>query len=50
MKLALFNSPKKVNKKLPVKKIKHVNIVHPVNSVLTEIVSKKSFKSCGCGK
>jgi hypothetical protein len=25
------------------------NLVHPVNSVLTEIISTKT-KSCGCGK
>ncbi len=24
--------------------------IHPVNTVLADVVSKKPFKSCGCGK
>ncbi len=45
------------NKKIPIKpsiksptKIVPSNLVHPVNSVLLDVVTKKPLKSCGCGK
>lgn len=39
--------------KLPIKK-PNINVpnklIHPVNSVLLDVVTKKPLKSCGCGK
>lgn len=40
---------KKPNTIKPLKPLKKANI-HPVNSVLADVVAKKPFKSCGCGK
>ncbi len=51
--LVLSNSHIKRNKqpyKQLNKQLKFNSSIHPVNSVLTDIVSKKPFKSCGCGK
>ena len=50
MKLVLSTKIKKSMKPIPMKTIKRNALVHPVNSVLSDIVSKKPFKSCGCGK
>ncbi len=33
----------------PMKKLPST-LVHPVNSVLLDVVTKKPLKSCGCGK
>lgn len=48
MNLILSNQIIKPIKKKP--SISKPSILHPVNNVLSEIVSKKPFKSCGCGK
>lgn len=53
MKLMLSNKTNKPKPSIKTKIIshsKHVNLSHPVNQVLSEIVSKKPFSSCGCGK
>ena len=35
--------------KSPVKNIPS-KLIHPVNSVLLDVITKKPLKSCGCGK
>ncbi len=45
--------PIKPSIKTPIKsptKIVPSNLIHPVNSVLLDVVTKKHLKSCGCGK
>ena len=56
MKLVLTNKLIKKKKVLPsdpvtpsIKK-PSVNKIHHVNSVLSDVVTKKPLKSCGCGK
>lgn len=53
MKLVLSTKsikPIKTIKPIPMKTLKKNPHIHPVNSVLTDIISKKPTKSCGCGK
>lgn len=40
---------KKSIQKTPMKTIPS-KLMHPVNSVLLDVVAKKPLKSCGCGK
>jgi hypothetical protein len=57
MKLVMSTKPiKNVKQPIPIHKspMKKNNVpiklMHPVNSVLLDVVTKKQLKSCGCGR
>jgi hypothetical protein len=44
---------KPTQNKIPIKKYNVIvpnTLIHPVNSLLLDVVTKKPLKSCGCGK
>lgn len=56
--LKLVMSTKRTKNKPTINNLKKTNLphklpntlIHPVNSVLLDVVTKKPLKSCGCGK